>query len=84
MLRARGLASIDHAQLSRAAPVRQLPAEPWSQRRELGMQRVEDNEEIIERVAAIDVGKSELVVCIRVPIRASQGAAGRRSFTARR
>jgi hypothetical protein len=31
------------------------------------MQRVEDNEEIIERVAAIDVGKSELVACVRVP-----------------
>jgi transposase len=31
------------------------------------MQRVEDSEEIIERVAAIDVGKAEVVVCIRVP-----------------
>ena len=31
------------------------------------MQRVEDNEEIIERVAAIDVGKAELVACVRVP-----------------
>src|SRR3954464_9749043 len=31
------------------------------------MQRVEDNEEIIERVAAIDIGKSELVACVRVP-----------------
>jgi transposase len=31
------------------------------------MQRVEDNEEIIERVAAIDVGKTEAVVCIRIP-----------------
>jgi hypothetical protein len=27
----------------------------------------EDCEEIIERVAALDIGKAELVVCIRVP-----------------
>jgi len=39
------------------------------------MQGVEDNEEIIERVAAIDVGKSELVVCVRVP---DPGRPGRR------
>ena len=37
------------------------------------MQRVEDNEEIIERVAAIDVGKAELVVCVRVPDPARHG-----------
>jgi hypothetical protein len=37
------------------------------------MQRVEDNEEIIERVAAIDVGKAEVVVCIRVPDPARPG-----------
>jgi transposase len=39
------------------------------------MHRVEDNEEIIERVAAIDVGKSELVACVRVP---DPGRPGRR------
>jgi transposase len=39
------------------------------------MQRVEDNEEIIERVAAIDIGKSELVACVRVP---DPGRRGRR------
>jgi transposase len=27
----------------------------------------EDSEEIIERVAALDIGKAELVACIRVP-----------------
>ncbi len=27
----------------------------------------QDNEEIIERVAALDIGKAELVCCIRVP-----------------
>ncbi len=31
------------------------------------MQRADDNEEIIERVAAIDIGKAELVACLRVP-----------------
>jgi transposase len=39
------------------------------------MQRAEDNEEIIERVAAIDIGKAELVVCVRVP---DPGRPGRR------
>src|SRR6478752_1994202 len=55
---------------------------PWAitcglvpQRRELSVQRVEDNEEIIERVAAIDVGKSEVVACVRVP---DPGRPGRR------
>ena len=37
------------------------------------MQRVEDSEEIIERVAAIDVGKAEVVVCIRIPDPARPG-----------
>ena len=37
------------------------------------MQRVEDNEEVIERVAAIDVGKAEVVVCIRIPDPARPG-----------
>jgi transposase len=31
------------------------------------LQDVEDREEIIERVAALDVGKAELVCCVRVP-----------------
>ena len=26
-----------------------------------------DNEEIIERVAALDIGKAELMCCVRVP-----------------
>ena len=29
--------------------------------------RTQDNEEIIERVAALDIGKAELMCCIRVP-----------------
>jgi transposase len=35
----------------------------------------QDNEEIIERVAALDIGKAELVCCVRVP---GQGRSGRR------
>ena len=29
--------------------------------------QTQDNEEIIERVAALDIGKAELVCCVRVP-----------------
>ena len=29
--------------------------------------RTQDNEEIIERVAALDIGRAELVCCVRVP-----------------
>ena len=29
--------------------------------------RTQDDEEIIERVAALDIGKAELVCCVRVP-----------------
>ena len=30
-------------------------------------EETEDREEIIERVAALDIGKAELVACVRVP-----------------
>ena len=40
------------------------------------MQRVEDSGEIIERVAAIDVGKAEVVVCIRIADPARSPSAG--------
>lgn len=36
----------------------------------------QDNEEIIERIAALDIGKAELVCCVRVP---GQARPGRRS-----
>ena len=32
-----------------------------------GAHQTQDNEEIIERVAALDIGKAELVCCVRVP-----------------
>jgi len=37
--------------------------------------KTQDNEEIIERVAALDIGKAELVCCVRVP---DEGRRGRR------
>jgi transposase len=39
------------------------------------LESTQDNEEIIERVAALDIGKAELVCCVRVP---GQGPGGRR------
>jgi transposase len=31
------------------------------------LEPTQDHEEIIERVAALDIGKAELVCCVRVP-----------------
>ena len=42
------------------------------------MQSVVDDDPIIERVAGIDVGKAEVVCCVRVPDRARQGRGRRR------
>jgi transposase len=39
------------------------------------LQETQDREEIIERVAALDIGKAELVCCVRVP---REGRPGRR------
>ena len=39
------------------------------------LHETQDNEEIIERVAALDIGKAELVCCVRVP---SEDKPGRR------
>src|SRR5437660_11862170 len=39
------------------------------------LQETQDREEIIERVAALDIGKAELVCCVRVP---HEGKPGRR------
>ncbi len=48
-----------------------------SGRREGGrvLEETQDTEEFIERVAALDIGKKELVCCVRVP---GQGKRGRR------
>ena len=39
------------------------------------LEETHDTEEIIQRVAALDIGKAELVCCVRVP---SPGTAGKR------
>jgi hypothetical protein len=39
------------------------------------LEETQDREEIIERVAALDIGKAELVCCVRVP---DEGRPGRR------
>src|SRR5437660_948185 len=61
LLRARGLASPVPSQLPRATA--------WwcAERSTIMLHDSEDSEQIIERVAALDIGKAELVACIRVP-----------------
>ena len=39
------------------------------------LQETQDREEIIQRVAALDIGKAELACCVRVP---DEGRPGRR------
>jgi hypothetical protein len=39
------------------------------------LEETQETEEIIQRVAALDVGKAELTCCVRVP---GQGGSGRR------
>jgi hypothetical protein len=45
---------------------------------------LEDSEEIIERVAALDIGKAELVACMRVPHPDRPGRRAQRSRPTRR
>jgi len=42
------------------------------------LEEPQDTEELIERVAALAIGKAELVCCVRVPVRASGAGACRR------
>jgi transposase len=47
-----------------------------SEQEEAGvLEETQETEEIIQRVAALDVGKAELTCCVRVP---GQGSSGRR------
>jgi transposase len=39
------------------------------------LQETQDREEVIQRVAALDIGQAELVCCVRIP---DEGRAGRR------
>jgi transposase len=45
------------------------------------LEETQETEELIGRVAALDIGKTELVCCIRVP---GQGKRGRRRKSAAR
>jgi hypothetical protein len=47
------------------------------------LEETHDDEQIIERVAALDVGKAEVVCCIRCQVRAGR-AGGRRWRPTRR
>ena len=42
------------------------------------LQETQDREEIIERVAALDIGKAEVVCCVRVPHEGRAAAGCRR------
>jgi hypothetical protein len=42
------------------------------------LQETTDREEIIQRVAALDIGKAELVYCVRVPDEAGRARGFRR------
>ena len=48
------------------------------------LEETQDHEEIIERVAALDIGKAELVVCVRVPSPQTRVGGRRRSPRTRR
>jgi hypothetical protein len=64
LLRARGLVCF----VPLAGPRRPLPACCRRVRRRCRvLQETPETEEIIERVAALDIGKAELMCCVRVP-----------------
>jgi hypothetical protein len=46
--------------------------------------RTQDDEEIIERVAALDIGKAEVMCCLRVPDEDHPGGGCRRCRLIRR
>jgi transposase len=62
LLRARGSDSATVPYRSCGQP-RPIPDKPGG----LTLSGTEDNEEIIERIAALDIGKASLVCCVRVP-----------------
>jgi hypothetical protein len=69
---------LEHADQIRLSPCGSCGQPPIgsSERREAGvLEETQDNDQIIQRVAALDVGKAELTCCIRVP---GQGGLGRR------
>jgi transposase len=48
------------------------------------LEETQETAEIIQRVAALDVGKAELTCCVRVPSQASTAGGRRRSGATRR
>src|SRR5918995_3728966 len=69
---------LEHADQIRLSPCGSCGQPPVgsSERREAGvLEETHDNDQIIQRVAALDVGKAELTCCVRVP---GQGRSGRR------
>jgi hypothetical protein len=48
------------------------------------LEQTTDREEIIERIAALDIGKAELVCCVRVPGAEARADGYRRSRPTRR
>jgi transposase len=48
------------------------------------LEETQDTEELIGRVAALDIGKAALVCCIRVPGQGKRGGGCRRSRPIRR
>ena len=68
--------------MSRAAPAGDRLVVGTAVRRRGAGGRRQDDEEIIERVAALDIGKAELVCCVRVPgTRTGRGGGCRRCAT---
>src|SRR5215217_367661 len=70
---------LEHADQIRLQPCGSCGQPPrcWSEAKEAGMlEATQETEEIIQRVAALDVGKAELTCCVRVP---GQGSSGRRA-----
>jgi hypothetical protein len=48
------------------------------------LEETQETEEIIQRVAALDIGKAELTCCVRVPGQGSSADGARRSGPTRR
>jgi transposase len=67
LLRARGLDSLPSQQLLRAPPSVTDHLLIITVREEAVLEETQDEQEIIARVAALDIGKAELVCCVRVP-----------------
>src|SRR5215211_1320733 len=68
---------LEHADQIRLPPCGSCGQPPGGRRTQEGgmLEETHDNDQIIQHVAALDVGKAELTCCVRVP---GQGGSGRR------